>query len=619
MFKRATRQFIVALFVFSLLGSAFSVSAAHASSNVQTSNGFIIKLITDNPNALQELLGTTVDKKFDGLKSPQFANVYGFNSQLTLGELRQRLAGQYVYLETDMPVRAGAVEITALPDDPGFTLNESNIDRQWGLVKAGFVDAWKTTKGSKDTVVAIIDTGLDATHEDFDSSSILDGYDIVAGKPLGHRQNSDDNGHGTLIAGVIGAATDNAQGISGANWDVSLLPVKALNASGSGSASAISEAIVWAADHGADIINMSLGGIGFAHDTTLANAISYAYSKNVVIISAAGNDVAVTGGNLDVDPVFPICDDNGQNMIIGVTATDSKDLKPDFANYGKACVDVSAPGKRILSTINHDPATGALSPDSYAYASGTSLSVPYVSAEAALLKSLFPFATNKQIRDRIIATADNIDNLNLSQCGGKSCAGLLGRGRINAAKSLEQQFIRFKDGDVVQIEGTQNLYLINGGKRQFISPFVRNQRYAAVVPIVATLNDLESYPEGSYAEPLDGTLLKIPTDSTVFYMSKGLRLPVTYQVFLMRGFDFNNVHVLANTEVDSWILGSFLPPVEGTLVRTGGNPTVYWTVGGVLHPINYKFWLDRGLSIFPVVYISDSDLAGYPKGDAYVL
>ncbi|MDQ3018351.1 MAG: S8 family serine peptidase, partial [bacterium] len=114
-----------------------------------------------------------------------------------------------------------------------------------------------------------------------------------------------------------------------------------------------------------------------------------------------------------------------------MTAADVNDLKPDFANYGKACVDVSAPGKRILSTINHDPATGGVSSDSYAYASGTSLAVPFVSAQAALLKSLYPFASNRQIRDRIISTADNIDMLNLSQCSGKSCVGFLGKGRIN--------------------------------------------------------------------------------------------------------------------------------------------------------------------------------------------
>jgi hypothetical protein len=101
-------------------------------------------------------------------------------------------------------------------------------------------------------------------------------------------------------------------------------------------------------------------------------------------------------------------------------------------------------------------------------------------------------------------------------------------------------------------------------------------------------------------------------------MSKGLRLPVTYQVFLLRGFNFADVHTLSYTEVNSWLLGSFLAPPEGTLLRTGKNPTVYWVVGGVLHPINYNFYLSRGLQVFPVVYVADQDIASFSKGDAYI-
>src|SRR6185295_5783238 len=100
-------------------------------------------------------------------------------------------------------------------------------------------------------------------------------------------------------------------------------------------------------------------------------------------------------------PVFPICDDNDTNMIIGVAATDQNDLKAQFSNYGKNCIDVSAPGKRIISTINFDPLTKSAVSNAYAFASGTSLAAPFVSGEAALIKALFPQATNAQIRDRI--------------------------------------------------------------------------------------------------------------------------------------------------------------------------------------------------------------------------
>ena len=199
----------------------------------------------------------------------------------------------------------------------------------------------------------------------------------------------------------------------------------------------MAQAIVWAADHGAQFINLSVGGIGFGHDTTLANAIAYAFNKNILIVAAAGNDLNTAGQSLDLNPVFPICDDNNYNMVIGVAATDQNDLKPDFSNYGHNCIDVSAPGKRILSTISLDPITNNPAPNSYAYASGTSLAVPFVVGQAALIRALYPTATNIQIRDRIISSADRIDSLNLTQCGGGSCAGLIGSGRIDVPASIQ--------------------------------------------------------------------------------------------------------------------------------------------------------------------------------------
>ena len=409
-------------------------------------------------------------------------------------------------------------------------------------------------------------------------------------------------------------------GVAGAAWSVSIMPIKALNANGSGSSANISEAIIWAADNGADIINLSVGGIGFGHDTTLANSVTHAFDKGVLIIAAAGNDVAITGGDLDTEPVFPICDDNGKNMVLGVGASDQNDLKPTFSNFGKSCVDVIAPGRRILSTINHDPITKVALPDAYAYASGTSMSVPYVAAQAVLLKTLFPDATNRQIRDRIIATAENVDALNLSQCNGKNCKGLLGAGRINVAKSLEERIVTldFDEGDLVYVKDAQAYYYISGGRRHQVTPFVFNQRFTTTrVKIVSSIEDLEQFPEGAFAEPNEGTLIKAGGAPTVYFVSKGLKLPVTGQVFALRGFKFSDVVTLSDAEVSAWLTASFLSPPDGSLVRTAGNPTVYWVVSGVLHPINRQFYLSRGLNVFPVVTISDLDLRGFSKGDPY--
>lgn len=586
--------------------------------HAQDSTHYVVQLKTANPSLLSNL-GVNVHLDFKFSKESQFANIYEFDSVLPEQELKNRLGDEFVYLETNSDYLATANELRKAPNDPGFTTNQANIDKQWGLPKANFLKAWRETTGSEDIIVAVIDTGIDATHEDFEDTHFVPGYDLVNDRILRSSQNSDDNGHGTLVAGVIAATSNNKIGVTGASPNVSLMAIKALNARGSGSASRIAQAIVWAADHGADVINMSLGGIGFSHEKTLADAITYAYEKNVVILSAAGNDAAITGGNLDDQPVFPICNDNGLNMVIGVTATDVNDLKPDFANYGKACVDVAAPGRRILSTINHDPATGQLAPDAYAYASGTSLAVPYVSAQAALLRALNPEASNRQIRDRIIATADKIDQLNLIQCVGSSCGGYLGSGRINVAESINRVLTGLKDGDLVSIEdSSKEIYLINGGKRERVSAYVQNQRFIGLTPKSVYFSEVENFPEGTYATPRDGTLVKTADNPTVYYIEGGLRLPVTGPVFSLRGLSFSNVFTLNSREVNSWVMGSFLTPPEGTLVRTLDNPTIYWTVNGTLHPINHGFYLARGLDVFPVLYMPTADLDGFPKGEPMI-
>ena len=201
---------------------------------------------------------------------------------------------------------------------------------------------------------------------------------------------------------------------------------------------------------------------------------------------------------------------------------------------------LSAPGKRILSTINHNPSTGQVAPNAYAYASGTSVAVPYVAAEAVLLKTLYPKATNKQLRDRIITSSDNIDDNNLSQCASGSCRGLLGSGRINVFTSLQQKIssVEIRDGDVVKIRDTPDYYYIVGGKRQFITPFVLEQRFKNSPIVEVDKSDLDKFTEALYATPLDGTLVKSASSNTVYYITKGLRQPISFKVFTLRQLEF---------------------------------------------------------------------------------
>jgi hypothetical protein len=504
-------------------------------------------------------------------------------------------------------------------NDPGFTNDPTDVNRQWGLLKAHFNDAWTKTKGSASVVVAVIDTGIDATHEDLSAGQVGAGFDFTTRTSIAAGVNSDDNGHGTLIAGIIAATANNFRGIVGTNWAVTLMPIKALDATGSGNSADLAASIIYAADHGANVINMSLGGVGFANDTTLANAISYAFSKNVVLVAAAGNDSATSGADVDLNPIFPICDDNGQNMIIGVAATDINDQKASFSNYGRSCIDVSAPGKRILSTINHDPITHAPTPNSYAYASGTSLAAPFVSGEAALIKALYPQASNKEIRDRIIKSADPIDALNPSQCGGTTCAGMLGSGRINVFNALDSSYsVNLDDGSLAEAENSPIIYLITNGQKEPVSQFVLQQRFSGVPPRIVPSYVLDSIPLGPYAFPTDGTLVKTAESPTVYQIAAGFKRPVTFQIWQQRGFQPSQINILSDLEMSSWITSTFLPPVEGSLVRDPKNPTVYWVIDGLLHPMNRQFYLDRGLNIFPIMLLNGNDIKGYAQGNAYI-
>ncbi|MDB4940079.1 MAG: hypothetical protein JWO40_504 [Candidatus Doudnabacteria bacterium] len=585
-------------------------------------NSFVLQLKDGNDQIFSNDLNVkNVEHVFLNTVAPQFKNTVRLNTTYSQSAFQSKYGYDLVYLDVEHLVSIGAIQISAGPsvNDPGFSSDPNDVDRQWGLYKAHFVDAWSQVPSGNNVVVAEIDTGVDATHEDLSSGQVLRGYNFITKSLIDPAQNSDDNGHGTLIAGVIAATQNNFRGIAGASWNSSIMPLKALDDKGSGNSADVASAIVYAADHGAGVINMSLGGLGFSNDTTLSNAIRYAYNKGVVIVSAAGNDVATTGGNLDTSPVFPVCNDNGENMVIGVAASDVNDQKASFSNYGKACVDVSAPGKRILSTINHDPVTHLPTVNGYAYASGTSLATPFVAAEAAMIKATYPSLNNGQIRNRILKSADSIDQLNTNGCNNQSCAGLIGSGRINALKALDPALIFdtiINEGDLVRDTSTNFVYYISGGKRQLVSPFVLSQRFSSTSIKDVDPSAFSNFPLGSYALPNQNTVVKSQSSPTVYMIVDGIKRPLTYQVFVQRNITV--VNTLFDTELASWITGQFLPPVEGTIVRAHSGKTLYWVIDGLLHPINYAFWVDRGLVGRQILVIPDLDLQSYPSGTAFI-
>jgi thermitase len=305
-----------------------------------------------------------------------------------------------------------------IPNDPRF------ID-QWGLTKIKAPQAWDRTVGSAEVVIAVLDTGVDMSHEDL--ASKIDprgGWNFVSGND----NPTDDFGHGTVVAGVIAAATNNGLGIAGVDWRARILPVKVLDNHGEGIIYDILDGIAYASSLSVEVINMSFGQYNSSLDkyveedpAGLKERCQDAYNNNVVLVASAGN------GSVDWNS-YPAY----YSTVIAVAATDKDDKRSIWtgidpstgrtqgSNFG-SWVDVAAPGTNIWSVRRGG---------GYDLNNGTSLSAPFVAGLAGLIKAVNPNLSNQEIINIIINTADNIDGLN------PGYAGLLGSGRINAFRAV---------------------------------------------------------------------------------------------------------------------------------------------------------------------------------------
>ena len=283
-------------------------------------------------------------------------------------------------LVADAQRTPGAVGVEL--DTPVSALGSSDTYRnlQWDFAKLEISGAWARSTG-EGVIVAVLDTGVAASHPD-QAGQGLAGTDLVDGGD----GRTDGNGHGTHVAGTIAAVAGNDTGVAGIAVGAKILPVRVLDEKGSGWSSDVADGIVWAADHGAKVINMSLGSP--AGNNAVTQAVAYARGRGATVVAAAGNSRAAGS------PVnYPGADPG----VIAVASTDADEDWSSFSNRG-SYVDIAAPGGSILSTV--PTAKG-----SYSYMSGTSMAAPHVAALAALLKAARPAMTPDQIEQTMKTTA----------------------------------------------------------------------------------------------------------------------------------------------------------------------------------------------------------------------
>ena len=304
--------------------------------------------------------------------------------------VRQNLlrTGLFTFAERDAIAKG-----TLIPNDPDY-------GSEWHLPIISGPNAWNITTGSAAVTIAVIDSGVDPTHPDL-SGKLVAGWNWVNGTS----NTADDYGHGTAVAGSAAAASNNGTGVGSVAWANMIMPLVVLDSTDSATYSNMASAVTYAADHGARIINMSLGST--LNTSTLQSATDYAWSKNAVVFASAGNSGSST-------PFYPAASPN----VVAVSATNSTDAITSWSNFGN-WVDLSAPGDSILTTNNGG---------GYAYWSGTSFSSPIAAAVGALVLSVQPSLSNSALVSLLEANSDDL--------GAPGYDQYYGWGRVNAYKAV---------------------------------------------------------------------------------------------------------------------------------------------------------------------------------------
>ena len=362
---------------------------------------------------------------------------------------------------------------TASPNDPYASStgawNQAYAD-QWALAKIGFtpkgsgISAWDIETGEgKPVIVAVLDTGIDFYHPDLKRETIWRNpkpnkkgddknryvNDLIGWNFVDNTNNVwDDDGHGTFVAGIIAAATNNGLGIAGLNWGVRIMPLKIMDTFGHGRAFNVAKAVVYAVDHGAKVINLSLEAEQIS--VTDQMAIDYAHQKGALVVVAAGNQGAETK---DRSPV-------SLNHALAVGALDQADKRAGFSNWGPH-IKIAAPGVEILSlrarrtdfillsqAKDYKAGESFVGPKAmFMRASGTSFSAPMVSAVASLIWAKYPNLSNEQVERMIVESADDVEVPGWDH--------LSGAGRLNAVAALKADPNYFLTAKVSEVSAAE--------------------------------------------------------------------------------------------------------------------------------------------------------------------
>ncbi|MBM7650968.1 S8 family peptidase [Neobacillus cucumis] len=331
-------------------------------------------------------------KDINGTLRERHETVYNFKSKSqTTNELEK-------YFIQKQSVEYAEPHYIFLPNEVNDTYYQSY---QWNLPAIGTEKGWNMTRGSKNVKIAVVDTGVDLDHPDL-AHRLIAGYNAIDN----NNNPDDDNGHGSHVAGIIAADTNNGEGMAGITWYNPIIPVKVMDAEGTGGSFYVAKGIRWAVDHGADVINLSLGN--YQSCDILESAIDYALEKNVVVVSAAGND---NTSQRSYPAAYP--------GVLGVAAVDSDGKRANFSNFGDY-VDVAAPGVEIPSTFSNGE---------YAALSGTSMAAPHVAALAGLIRSINPNLKNTDVTKIITSSAQGLNSNKKSP--------YFGNGIINNLEALQ--------------------------------------------------------------------------------------------------------------------------------------------------------------------------------------